>query len=107
MHSWHGKIHVVVFLASALATIAVSFVLASRMRRLEGWHDLARPAFRFGVLFVAVLVLGAALEGKAGGGYLQRAAILLVSVGVITLALRVRALARSGSLTPTAQSSKG
>jgi hypothetical protein len=47
----------------------------------------------FGPLFAAVLVTYAALEGKPGGGYLQRVAILLFSVGVVTLALRVRKLA--------------
>jgi hypothetical protein len=59
------------------------------------WRDLARPTFVFGLLFVAVLISYAALEGKQGGGYLQRAAIVLLSVGVVSLALRVRALARS------------
>ncbi len=65
------------------------------MRRSDGWRDLARPTFLFGLLLVAVLVSYSVLEGKAGGGYLQRAAIVLVSIGVATLALRVRALARS------------
>jgi hypothetical protein len=45
-------------------------------------------------VFLAVLISYAALGGK-GGGYLQRAAIVLLSVGVVRLALRVRALARS------------
>ena len=79
------------------------FFLAARMRHAPGWHDLARPALLFGALFPAVLVIYAALEGKPGGGYLQRAAILLLSVGVVTLALRVRALAVSP--TPSASRS--
>jgi hypothetical protein len=93
--SWHGTIHLVVGVISAIATIAVPFVLAARMRRADGWRDLARPTILFGSLFFAVLVSYAALEGKTGGGYLQRAAIVLLSAGVATLALRVRALARS------------
>ena len=70
-------------------------VLAARMRHVPGWHDLARPALVFGALFVAVLVTYAVLEGKPGGGYLQRAAIVLLSVGVVTLAVRVKSLAGS------------
>ena len=91
MSSWHGKIHVAVAAVSGVATIAGVFALAFRMRRADGWRDLARPTFIFGLLFVAVLIGYAALE-KTGGGYIQRAAIVLLSVGVVTLALRVRAL---------------
>jgi hypothetical protein len=101
--SWHGKVHIGVALVSAIATIAAPFALAARMRHTPGWHDLARPALVFGALFLAVLVTYAVLEGKPGGGYLQRAAILLASVGVATLALRVRALA--GSPAPDASRS--
>jgi hypothetical protein len=57
----------------------------------------------FGALLLAVLVAYAALERKPGGGYLQRAAIVLFSVGVAALALRVRRLA--GSPTADAESS--
>jgi hypothetical protein len=95
MSSWHGKAHIIVAVVSAAATIAAPFALAFRMRRANGWHDLARATFGFGLVFAAVLLTYAALEGKAGGGYLQRFAIVLLSVGVAVLALRVRALARS------------
>lgn len=94
MNSWHGTIHGVVGAVTAIATIAAVFALAFRMRRADGWRDLARPTFLFGLLFLVVLIAYAALERKTGGGYMQRAAIVLLSVGVATLALRVRALAR-------------
>lgn len=94
MSSWHGKVHVIVGTAAAVATIAAPFFLSARMRRTDNWRDLARPTFVFGLVFLAVLIIYAALGGK-GGGYLQRAAIVLLSVGVVSLALRVRALARS------------
>jgi Protein of unknown function (DUF998) len=93
--SWHGTVHLVVGVISGIATIAIPFVLAARMRRADGWRDLARPTILFGLLFLAVLVSSAVLEGKTGGGYLQRGAIVLLSAGIATLALRVRALARS------------
>jgi hypothetical protein len=78
--SWHGRIHLVVGVVSGVATIAAPFALAARMRRADGWRDLARPATRFGLLLLAVLVSYAALEAKTGGGYLQRVAIVLLSI---------------------------
>jgi hypothetical protein len=65
------------------------------MRHADGWRDLARPTIVAGSLLVAVLVAYVAFDGKPGGGYLQRAAIVLVSAGRVALALRVRALAPS------------
>ena len=93
--SWHGQVHIAVGLLSAIAMVAAPFFLAARMRQANGWRDLARPTILAGALLLVVLLGYAALERKTGGGYLQRAAIVLVSVGVATLALRVRALARS------------
>jgi len=65
------------------------------MRHADGWRDLARPTILAGSLLVAVLAAYVAFEGKTGGGYLQRAAIVIFSAGVVTLALRVRVLAPS------------
>lgn len=93
--SWHGQVHIAAGLLSAIAMVAAPFVLAARMRHANGWRDLARPTILAGALLLVVLLGYAALERKTGGGYLQRAAIVLVSVGVATLALRVRSLARS------------
>ena len=93
--SWHGRTHLAVGLLSGIATIVLPFVLAARMRHADGWRDLARPTILAGSLLVAVLAAYVAFEGKTGGGYLQRAAIVLFSAGVVTLALRVRVLAAS------------
>jgi hypothetical protein len=87
--SWHGKMHIVDFVISALATPAVSFVLARRMRRTEGWTDLARPTTVFGVLVVAVFVATAATAGTAIQGWTQRGAAVLVDGGFVMLAWRV------------------
>jgi hypothetical protein len=107
MNSWHGTVHGIVGAATALATIAAVFALAFRMRRADGWRDLARPTFTFGLLFLVVLLAYAALEGKAGGGYLQRTAIVLLSVWVATLALRVHALGRLPAAAMHARSEYG
>jgi hypothetical membrane protein len=88
MASWHGKVHIVDFVVSALATLAVSFVLARRMRRIEGWTELARPTTVFGVLVVAVLVATAATAGTAIQGWTQRGAAVVVCTGVVVLAWR-------------------
>jgi hypothetical membrane protein len=87
--SWHGKMHVIDFVISALATLAVSFLLPRRMRRTEGWTDFARPATVFGVLVVAVLVVTAATAGTAIQGWTQRGAAVLVDAGIVLLAWRV------------------
>jgi hypothetical protein len=42
--SWHGRVHLAVGLLSGIAMIAAPFVLAARMRRADGWHDLSWPA---------------------------------------------------------------
>jgi hypothetical protein len=93
--SWHGRVHLAAGLLSGIATIALPFALAARMRHADGWRDLARPTVLAGSLLVAVLAAYVAFEGKTGGGYLQRAAIVIFSAGVVTLALRVRVLAPS------------
>jgi hypothetical membrane protein len=95
--SRHGTIHVVVGTASGIATLAAPFFLAARMRLVPGWRDMFRPTVIFGFVFLVVLLAYAAvaLAGANGGGYLQRAAIVLLSVWVVVLALRVRALARA------------
>ena len=93
--SWHGRTHLAVGLLSGIATIVLPFVLAARIRKADGWQDLARPTILAGSLLVAVLAAYVAFEGRTGGGYLQRAAIVLFSAGVVALALRVHALAAS------------
>jgi hypothetical protein len=93
--SWHGRVHLAVGLLSGIATVVLPFVLAARMRHADGWRDLARPTILAGSLLVAVLAAYVAFEGRTGGGYLQRAAIVVFSAGVVTLALGVQALAGS------------
>jgi hypothetical protein len=93
MSSWHAKAHLLVFAIAALATLVAPFALAHRMRLVDGWRDLTRPAIVFGILIVAALVASAALQGTGFQGWSQRVAAVLVPLGIVALALRSRRLA--------------
>lgn len=88
--SWHGKVHVLTFLIAAVATIAAPFVLARRMRVVDGWHDLARPTWVFGFAVIAVLVLSGVTTGTSVQGWSQRLAAVVVVSGLAALAWQVR-----------------
>jgi hypothetical protein len=90
--SWHGTLHLGVFVVAASATVVAPFVLSRRMRRTEGWADLARPTWLFGVVILLALVGTAATSGTAWQGSSQRVAAVIVSAGVAALAWRVARL---------------
>jgi hypothetical protein len=96
--SWHGKLHVIVGFLALFMTIAAPFVLARRMRLVAGWHDLASPAIAFGLLQIPLPILYGVFYSSPVTGYLNRAPLVLASVGLVALALRVRrqALKRLG-----------
>jgi hypothetical protein len=96
MTSWHGKLHLIVGLAAMVMTVAAPFVLAQRMRLLKGWRDLARPAMVFGGLQILAPILYGVFHGSPATGYLNRAPLVLASIGLVTLALRTLKLARPG-----------
>jgi hypothetical protein len=96
--SWHGKMHVAVFLVAAIPTIAAPFVLAARMRAVDGWRDWAGPTRAFGVAVIVVLVLSGATQGTSVQGAAQRVAVIVVTSGIAVLALR---MARQDQLLPT------
>jgi hypothetical protein len=98
--SWHAKAHLIVFVIAALATVVAPFALAHRMRLVEGWRDLARPAWGFGVLTVVGLVVNGALQDTVGQGWAQRVLAVFVVLGVVALALRVRRLATEAATEP-------
>ena len=87
--SWHGKAHLVCFAVAALASVAAPFVLSRAMRKVEGWQDLARPTRNFGIVLIAALAVTGATTGTAVQGWTQRGAIVLVALGVSSLAWRV------------------
>jgi hypothetical protein len=94
--SWHGTAHIVVASIAAVATIIAPFALAHRMRLVDGWRDLARPARIFGVITVAGVLVYVALESTSVGGLAQRALAIWVPAGIVVLAVRVRRLAITG-----------
>jgi hypothetical protein len=87
--SWHGKAHLLCFGVAALATVVAPFVLSRAMRKVEGWHDLARPTWIFGIVLITALVVTGATTGTAVQGWTQRGAIVLVALGVSSLSWRV------------------
>lgn len=89
LSSWHAQIHLVAFGVAAIATVAAIFVLASRMRRLDGWEDLARPTRVFGLVFLAVFLGSGATTGTPVQGATQRVAAVLACAGLAALAARV------------------
>jgi len=94
--SWHGKAHIVFFIVAALFTIAAPFVLAARMRVVDGWRDFARPTRIFGIVFVVALLLTGATTDTSIGGLAQRVVIVYTCAGVCALAWRVRSLEVAG-----------
>jgi hypothetical protein len=92
--SWHGTIHVVAFVVAAIPTLIAPFALSHRMRAVEGWSDLARPARAFGVTLLVAFVATAASQGSSAQGWTQRVAATLAAVGVAALAVRVLRLTR-------------
>jgi hypothetical protein len=93
--SWHGKAHIIFFVVAALFSVAAPFVLAARMRVLDGWSDLARPTRSFGFVFVVGLLLTGATTGTSVAGLAQRVVIVYTCAGVCALAWRVHATSRS------------
>jgi len=98
--TWQGALHYAFGVGTALVTVVAPFVLASRMRTLPGWRDLARGAIGFGVLLVVLLISYLALEQRYGQGFVQRAMALVVGAGVLILARRLRALGKGGQAPP-------
>ena len=92
--SWHGTIHIVAFVVAAIPTLLAPFALSRRMRSVEGWFDLARPARVFGVALLVAFVATAVSQGSGAQGWTQRVAAMLAASGVTILAVRVRRVAR-------------
>jgi hypothetical membrane protein len=77
--SWHGKVHIAVFVVAALATVAAPFVLARR---------LGRPARVFGWIVVALLLVTGASSGTAVQGLTQRITAVVVCAAFVALVFR-------------------
>jgi hypothetical protein len=87
--SWHGKVHIAVFLVAAVATIATPFVLSRAMKHTDGWRDLASWARIFGVVVVVGAIANVGLTGTSVQGFAQRTLAVIVSLGIVALAVRV------------------
>src|SRR5205823_9444796 len=83
--SWHGTIHIVAFIVAAVPTLVAPFALSRRMRAVEGWSDLARPARIFGLALLVAFVATAASHGSTAQGLTQRIAATMAAFGVAAL----------------------
>jgi hypothetical protein len=92
--SWHAQVHAAVGLVSAVASVVALVLVARRLRVVEGWQDLARPTQWCAGLLAGALLAYAALEGRAGGGVLERLAVGAVIVALSALAHRALRLGR-------------
>lgn len=95
--SFAGKAHYAFGIGTALITVVAPFVLAHRMKRLRPWRDLARGATGFGVLLVVLLAVLIVSHERFGAGYVQRVMALLVGLGIVILARRLRAVGGEAS----------
>lgn len=98
MASWHGTVHNDVGTFTFVVLVIAPFVLARQMRRVSGWHSLARPTLAYGVVLLVAVTAYVLLSISTGGGLAQRAVALLGSAGVVVLALRVVALSRPAAV---------
>lgn len=98
--SWQAQVHAGVGLLSSLASVAALLVIARRVRRSPGWEDLSRPT-QWGAVALGVLLLAyAALEGRDGGGLVER---VLVCALIPVFALLARRALRLGTPAPSGQ----
>ncbi len=93
--SVQGKLHIIVALVSVLFTVIAPFVLSRHMRNLDGWKDLKSKTIIFGIFFLVALIGYIITDGSYGHGYIQRIMCLMLSFGIIVLALRVNKIASS------------
>lgn len=91
-----GKLHLTFGVGTALATGVAPFALAHRMRIVPAWRDFARGTLAFGVLLAALLAAYGVLNGQPGKGYVQRGMALVVGVGIVILAHRLKQVGLRG-----------
>jgi hypothetical protein len=89
MASWHGTVHGIVSVATALVLVLGPYLVARYLRRAAEWSDRAPILILLGVL-IDVAALGSLLPGYAG--LAQRLMLLLGSVWIGVLAQRALSL---------------
>jgi hypothetical protein len=93
-----GMMHLLIGMVTGSLTLIAPFALARRMRLLANWRDLASSTTAFGAGLCALFSVYVGLPGGYGPGYAQRAVALFLAGGMVVLAQRVSAIARSGVL---------
>jgi hypothetical membrane protein len=89
MNSLGGRLDSILSTIGIFCFVAAAFFLAAAMRRTPGWERAARPTMWFGVGFLLLVVLLAAVESSGVGGLAERVVVAIGAAAIAALAVRV------------------
>jgi hypothetical membrane protein len=89
MNSLGGRLDSILSTIGIFCFVAAAFFLAAAMRRTPGWERAARPTMWFGVGFLVLVVLLAAVESSGVGGLAERVVVAIGAAAIAALAVRV------------------
>jgi hypothetical membrane protein len=89
MNSLGGRLDSILSTIGIFCFVAAAFFLAAAMRRTPGWERAARPTMWFGVGFLVLVVLLAAVESSGVGGLAERLVVAIGAAAIAALAVRV------------------
>jgi hypothetical membrane protein len=89
MNSLGGRLDSILSTIGIFCFVAAAFFLAAAMRRTPGWERAARPTMWFGVGFLVLVVLLAAVESSGMGGLAERVVVAIGAAAIAALAVRV------------------
>lgn len=89
MNSPGGRLDSILSTAGIFCFVAAAFFLAAAMRRTPGWERAARPTMWFGVGFLVLVLLLAAVESSSLGGLVERLVVAIGAAAIAALAVRV------------------
>jgi hypothetical membrane protein len=89
INSLGGRLDSILSTIGIFCFVAAAFFLAAAMRRTPGWERAARATMWFGVGFLVLVVLLAAVESSGVGGLVERVVVAIGAAAIAALAVRV------------------
>jgi hypothetical membrane protein len=89
INSLGGRLDSILSTIGIFCFVAAAFFLAAAMRRTPGWERAARPTMWFGVGFLVLVLLLAAVESSGVGGLVERVVVAIGAAAIAALAVRV------------------